>query len=635
MLRKMGIPMVSRPSPDIRRGDFRVAIVADAGGSGDQVFARLAEAGFDLMDARSAATGALSDRTRTLAGAWAVIAGGEPYDGSLLHGLRSLRVIARFGSGFDAIDVAAATRAGVAVTVARDANSESVADYTIGLMLSVVRRIVIADRLVRTGAWQQDAPTGDLTGSRVLIIGLGSIGKAVARRLAAFGCKLMAVDPIPDRDFCERYNIALVDLADGLARADVVSVHAPLTAETRRLVGARELALMSRTSVLVNTSRGDVVDQAALVDALRSGRIGGAGLDVFASEPLAVDDPLTSLDNVVLSGHVASTSRDAYANLIDAVEEALLRAAAGEIPATCVTRRPIAIAERLRRTPRQGAECIPKRRGLWCPGPRLTECLWRMARWQRCGSTRLVSCSRRRRGVTVMVDGYLSDALSQTHGIRRAVPAPLDLADIQPDVVMASHWHEDHLDPGLVARLPAMSETTFIGPPSCVSRVRGRGVTPDRSIALRHGQSWKRGDLTITATFARHEFEGFLTEDACGFLLQVGGLRVYHSGDTEYDARLLPLSEEPPDYSMICMNGTNGNMNAFEAALLAWELGTGVAVPMHFGLWRDEDYGARPTLDPSLFVDTYGRLSGQDRTIVPEPGRLIELRAQSGSAHVG
>lgn len=321
---------------DADPGNPRVAIVEDVGGSGHQVFGRLADAGFDLVDARSAATGTLSDRAQALAGAWAVIAGGEPYDDSLLRGLRSLRVIARFGSGYDKIDVAAATRAGVAVAIARDANSESVAEYTVGLMLSVVRRIVMADRVVRTGAWQEDRPTGDLTGSSVLIIGLGSIGKAVARRLAAFGCKLMAVDPVSDREFCERYDIELVDLADGLARADVVTVHAPLIAETKHLVGARELALMSRTAVLVNTSRGGVVDQAALVDALRSGRIGGAGLDVFASEPLAADDPLTSLGNVVLSGHVASRSRAAFANLIDAVQETLLRAAAGQIPPTCV-----------------------------------------------------------------------------------------------------------------------------------------------------------------------------------------------------------------------------------------------------------------------------------------------------------
>jgi L-ascorbate 6-phosphate lactonase len=236
-------------------------------------------------------------------------------------------------------------------------------------------------------------------------------------------------------------------------------------------------------------------------------------------------------------------------------------------------------------------------------------------------------------GVTVMIDAYLSDALSETHGIRRAVPAPLDISDVRPDVVMASHWHEDHLDPGLVARLPAMSDTTFVGPPSCVSRVRGRGVESDRSIALRHGQSWIVRDLTITATFARHEFEGFLTEDACGFLLQVEGLCIYHSGDTEYDARLLPLREERPDYSMICMNGTNGNMNAFEAALLAWELGTRVAVPMHFGLWRDEDYGPQPTLDPDLFVDTYGLLSAGGRCMVPEPGWLIELSGETGGTY--
>jgi phosphoglycerate dehydrogenase-like enzyme len=332
----MGFRVAGGPAQEVDRGDRRVAVVQDVGDSVHQVFARLAEAGFDLADARSAATGALSDRTRALAGAWAVIAGGEPYGESLLGGLGSLRVIARFGSGFDAIDVAAATRAGIAVTIARDANSESVADYTIGLILAVVRRIVVSDRLVRSGAWRQHAPTGDLTGSRVLIVGLGNVGKAVARRLAAFGCVLMAVDPVPDRDFCKRYNVTLVTLADGLARADVVTVHAPLTAETKYLVGAPELALMSRTSVLVNTARGDVVDQTALVDALRCGRIAGAGLDVFASEPLAIDDPLTSLGNVVLSGHVASMSGMAYANLVDAVEETLLWAAAGEIPTTCV-----------------------------------------------------------------------------------------------------------------------------------------------------------------------------------------------------------------------------------------------------------------------------------------------------------
>jgi phosphoglycerate dehydrogenase-like enzyme len=271
-----------------------------------------------------------------LEGAWAVVAGSEPYDRSVLARLSDLRIIARTGVGHDAIDLDAATARGVLVFTTPGPLAEAVADHTLALILACLRRVVLLDRAVRTGDWRPDGLGRDLHGATVVIVGLGAIGRAVARRLLAFSCQLIAVDPAADAAFCLEHRIRITSLHEALALADVVTLHIPLTATTRGLLDRIALERLPRSAVVVNTSRGAVVDEAALVDVLSSGRIAGAALDVFAREPLPKDHPLVSLENVVLTGHMAWGSREAVRRMSDAVVAGILAAATGSIPAGCL-----------------------------------------------------------------------------------------------------------------------------------------------------------------------------------------------------------------------------------------------------------------------------------------------------------
>jgi len=229
----------------------------------------------------------------------AVIADADPFDASVLARVNRLRVIARTGVGLDSIDLEAATRAGVVVTTTPGTNHETVADHTLALMLAAVRRLSRLDDAVRRGGWRDfSLPLGQLHGRTVGLIGFGAIGRAVGRRLEAFGARLLVHDPPAGED---------VPLDELLRSSDVVSLHAPLTAETHHLLDAEHLALMRRGSVLVNTARGPLVDQEALIAALRCGQIAAAGLDVFEDEPPGVTE-LSELDNVVLSPHTGGIS---------------------------------------------------------------------------------------------------------------------------------------------------------------------------------------------------------------------------------------------------------------------------------------------------------------------------------------
>lgn len=229
-------------------------------------------------------------------------------------------------------------------------------------------------------------------------------------------------------------------------------------------------------------------------------------------------------------------------------------------------------------------------------------------------------------GTVLLIDPYLSDSAEDIYGLARAHPTPMDAARVAPDAVLATHWHEDHLDPGSILPLAQASEAIFIGPPSCQARVIGRGVDLDRTIALRRGEHTRVGEVDITATFVRHEVPGYVTEDAVGYLLDFGGdLRIYHSGDADYDARLLSMRDQEIDVALLCTNGSGGNMNAHEAALLAWQLGAPVVVPMHFGLWADEGYGPGATLDPGLFEITYRNLGGSGTVLMPQLGDAVTL----------
>jgi len=256
-----------------------------------------------------------------LAGAVAAIVSTDPFDAAVLAASPALRVIARVGVGVDSIDLDAATARGVAVTVTPGANEATVADHTVALMLAAVRRICEHDGAVRQGGWNR---TGQhtpwlLCGSTVGLVGFGQIGRAVARRLAGFDVRVLVTDPIAPRDRA----VEAMDLDALLAQSDIVSLHAPLLPSTRRLIGARELALMRASAVLVNTARGGVVDEDALVHALERGLLRAAALDVFAEEPPR-RSRLLALPNVVLSPHNAGLS-------IPSIEEMTRRATSSVI----------------------------------------------------------------------------------------------------------------------------------------------------------------------------------------------------------------------------------------------------------------------------------------------------------------
>lgn len=228
-------------------------------------------------------------------------------------------------------------------------------------------------------------------------------------------------------------------------------------------------------------------------------------------------------------------------------------------------------------------------------------------------------------GTTIAIDPYLSESVQASYGIARAVPTPVTAQELEVDAVLATHPHDDHLDPDCVTAFAAREATAFVGPPSAVKIARGGGFAGARTHALRRGETVQIGDITIEAVLARHMFEPEPTPDALGYLVTAGGRRVYHSGDTEYDARIVDDTEDRVDVSMICMNGTAGNMDVDEAAMLAFRQRPSLAVPMHFGLWHDEDYGPGATLDPERFVDVYRRLAPGAEVAIPQIGEPIRF----------
>ncbi len=328
----------SVPSRDPRAGARRrrVVLISRTARLGRPALAALEEQGFEVVE-RFDVDGTKNEDAlgAALEDAWASVAGSEAYTRRVLERAASLQAIARCGVGYDAVDVAAATELGVAVLTTPGSNSDAVADFALALMLASLRRVTVLDRTVRDGGWRPTDASGDLSLANVGIVGLGSIGLAVARRLQGFGCRLLGVEPNPRREVGE-LGIELLSLAELLPVVDVLSLHAPLSDATRHLIGRHELALIKPGAVLVNTARGDLVDSDALVTALRDGRLAGAGLDVFEREPLPKDHPLMTLPNVVLSGHAASFSRLGIANTIAAVTANLLDVAAGSLPPGCV-----------------------------------------------------------------------------------------------------------------------------------------------------------------------------------------------------------------------------------------------------------------------------------------------------------
>ena len=218
--------------------------------------------------------------------------------------------IIRTGSGTDNIPVVEATKRGIVVANTPEAISEIVADHAIGLLFAVTRQTSAADRLMRQGVWDREHfwPNWHLSGQTLGLIGFGHIARSVARKLRGWDMTILAHDPVVGADVMESYGVQAAGLDDLLSRADFVSVHCPLLPSTHHLINERTLRLMKQSAVLINTSRGPVVDEPVLIRALTEGWIAAAGLDVFEQEPIDPDNPLLKLDNVVVTPHIGSAS---------------------------------------------------------------------------------------------------------------------------------------------------------------------------------------------------------------------------------------------------------------------------------------------------------------------------------------
>jgi D-3-phosphoglycerate dehydrogenase len=251
-----------------------------------------------------------TDVAKLLPGVDGYIAGVDVIDRfALEHGDR-LKVISRYGVGVDRVDLAAAAERGIVVTITPGANTVSVAELTIGLLLALARQIPEGASALRQGRYPRLAGL-TLEGKTVGIIGLGAIGKQVARRLRCFGCRLLASDPMPDHSFADATGVELVSLAQLLEQSDFVSLHLPLSPETRAFVNRDFLAKMKPGAFLVNTARGEIVKEDALLEALDSKHLGGAALDVFAVEPPSPDNPLLARSQVIATPHLGSQTDSA------------------------------------------------------------------------------------------------------------------------------------------------------------------------------------------------------------------------------------------------------------------------------------------------------------------------------------
>ena len=235
----------------------------------------------------------------------AVLAGGPIITESVMAACPELRVVARSGVGYDRVDIPGATKHNVAVCITPNANHESVAEHALMLMFGVAKGVLQNDEHSRAGRWPQ-SETLPIRGTTLGIIGLGRIGRSLAVRAVAMGMKVIAYELYPNNDFIAQHGIELVDQDDLLSRSDYVSVHCPVTEQTKELINADFLGKMKPGSVLINTARGALQVEADLYDALTSGHLYGAGLDVYEQEPPSADNPLFTLPNVVFSPHIGS-----------------------------------------------------------------------------------------------------------------------------------------------------------------------------------------------------------------------------------------------------------------------------------------------------------------------------------------
>jgi D-3-phosphoglycerate dehydrogenase len=269
-----------------------------------------------------------------LLGCGGSLAGSEPYTRAVIAAAaaKGLKVIARAGVGYDAVDLAAATEHGVAVCFAPGTNQDAVAEHTFSLILALAKNVVAQHNMVKAGQWPRRANL-PLRGMTLGVMGLGRIGKAVALRGKGFLMNVVAYEPYPDQAFVKEHGITLLSFDEALKQSDWISLHMPMCPESSKCINQRSLALMKPTAHLINTARGGIINEPDLYDALKNGRLAGAGLDVFDVEPPASDNPLLTLDNVVFTAHTAGVDVQSRDDMAILAASAIAKLLAGEWPA--------------------------------------------------------------------------------------------------------------------------------------------------------------------------------------------------------------------------------------------------------------------------------------------------------------
>ena len=298
-------------------------------------FTVLDKAGFAFMYPKMAWQMQESDLLEQMHGVHASLAGSEPYTRKVFETFPQLKVVARVGVGYDAVDVQAATDHGCVITIAPGTNQDSVSEHCFMHILALARNLIQQHNPIRDGKWPRAANL-PIRGKTLGLIGLGRIGKSMTKRGQAFGMKVIAYEPFPDAAFVESHGVKLLSLDDLLREADYVSLHLPAMAGTMKLINADRLKLMKPTAFLINTARGAVIDEAALYEALRDKKIAGAGLDVFEEEPPRPDNPILKLDNVVMTAHTAGVDTQSRDDMARKAAECIAAISRGEWPADCI-----------------------------------------------------------------------------------------------------------------------------------------------------------------------------------------------------------------------------------------------------------------------------------------------------------
>jgi phosphoglycerate dehydrogenase-like enzyme len=295
----------------------------------------LADANLELVvypeiQATGSRSGAAADLIATLDGVHAALLGGEDFTEEVIAAAPDLEVISRIGVGFDRVDLEAARARGIPVVVAAGSNHVTVAEFAFGLVLALARGILAGHQAAVAGNWGMNIGT-DLRGKTLGVMGLGRIGRTVVEQAGGFGMRVLGFEAFPDGQFVADHGVSLVNLDTLCRESDFLTLHVPLADETRGIIDEDRLAMMKNTAYLVNTARGELIDEDALFTALKAGQIAGAGLDVFVDEPPR-ESPLLGLDNVILSNHMAGISRESVHRMLVMAAQNAAAVAKGEWP---------------------------------------------------------------------------------------------------------------------------------------------------------------------------------------------------------------------------------------------------------------------------------------------------------------